>query len=124
MRTYSQLTQHKPNLPIKLKMIKPAATPEKAERVHCRVTPQNKAILKKAAALSGQDLTSFITAATVERAIEVIEKHERIVLSQKDAEFFLATLENPPEPSDKLKAAAAEYKRKYVTAPLHSDESI
>jgi uncharacterized protein (DUF1778 family) len=109
-------------------MVEPTVTqaspPEKAERVHCRVTPQHKSILKKAAALTGQDLTSFITAATVERAIEVIEKHERIVLSEKDAEFFLATLENPPEPSDKLKAAAAEYIKKHVTAPLRSDEPI
>lgn len=94
--------------------VKPTVASEKAERVHCRVTPQNKALLKKAAALAGQDLTSFITAATVERAIEVIENHERIVLSRKDAEIFLAALENPPEPSEKLKAAAAEYHRKYV----------
>ncbi len=97
-------------------------TPEKAERVHCRVTPQNKAILKKAAALSGQDLTSFITAATIERAMEVIKNHERIVLSKEDAKFFLETLENPPEPSDKLKAAAAEYIKNYVTAPTPANK--
>ena len=95
-----------------------AATREKAERVHCRVTPQNKAILKKAAALSGQDLTSFITDATVERAIKVIEQHERILLSRQDAEILLEALENPPEPSEALKTAAAKYKEKYKTEPM------
>ncbi|MEO0770882.1 MAG: DUF1778 domain-containing protein [Cyanobacteria bacterium J06649_4] len=94
------------------------ATREKAERVHCRVTPHNKALLKKAAALSGQDLTSFITAATVERAIEVIDKHERIVLSSRDAVSLLNALENPPEPSETLTAAATEYKATYKTQPV------
>ena len=100
------------------------ATSEKAERVHCRVTPQNKAILKKAAALSGQDLTSFITAATVERAIEVIEKHKRIMLSARDAEVLLEALENPPEPSEALKSAAARYKAKYKTEPLAEPNAL
>ena len=93
-------------------MVNPTPITEKAERVHCRVTPENKAILKKAAALTGQDLTSFITAATVERAIEVIEKYERIVLSKKDAQIFLEAIENPPEPSESLVAAAAKYSHK------------
>lgn len=87
---------------------------EKAERMHCRVTPQNKAILQKAAALMGQDLTSFITDATVNRALEVIEKHERLSLSNRDRDLFFAVLENPPEPSARLKAAAARYKSKHI----------
>ena len=89
---------------------------EKAERMHCRVTPQNKAILQKAAALTGQDLTSFVTDATVDRALEVIEKHERMSLSNRDRDLFFAALENPPEPSIKLKSAMAKYKRKHVAA--------
>ncbi len=60
--------------PIQLCKTMTAAPKGKIERVHCRVTAQNKAILKKAAALAGQDLTSFITDATVERAIEVIRR--------------------------------------------------
>ena len=58
-------------------------TTEKAERMPCRVTSQNKAILQKAAALTGQDLTSFVTDATIDRALEVIEKHERLSLSSR-----------------------------------------
>lgn len=90
---------------------------EKVERMHCRVTPQNKAILQKAAALTGQDLTSFVTDATVDRALEVIEKHERLSLSNRDRDLFFAALENPPEPSARLKSAAAKYKRKYLEEP-------
>jgi uncharacterized protein (DUF1778 family) len=96
-------------------MVMTAPTKEKAERVHCRVTPQNKAILQKAAALTGQDLTSFITDATVSRALEVIEQHERMSLSDRDRDLFFAALENPPEPSDNLKAAMAKYTGKYVS---------
>ena len=95
-------------------------TREKAERMHCRVTPQNKAILQKAAALTGQDLTSFVTDATVARAIEVIERHERLSLSDKDRDLFFAALENPPEPCENLKSAMAEYISKYKGAPSSS----
>lgn len=105
-----------------LEMTESTIKTEKAERVHCRVTPQNKAILKKAAALSGQDLTSFITAATLDRAAEVIEKHERIVLSEKDAEILWSALENPPEPSKTLKAAVAEYRSKYLEKVKGADQ--
>lgn len=97
-----------------------AATKEKVERVHCRVTTHNKAILKKAAALSGQDLTSFITDATVERAIEVIEKHERLSLSNRDSVIFIEAIDSPPVPSKKLRAAASKYKRKHATESEYS----
>ena len=93
-----------------------APTTEKAERMHCRVTPQNKAILQKAAALTGQDLTSFVTDATIDRALEVIEKHDRLSLSNKDRDLFFAALENPPEPSNRLRAAAVKYKAKHLNA--------
>ncbi len=41
---------------------------------------------------------------------------QRIVLSAKDAEILLEALENPPEPSEKLKAAAARYKNKLAAS--------
>ena len=98
-----------------------AETREKVERVHCRVTTQNKAILKKAAALTGQDLTSFVTDATVERAIEVIEKHERLSLSERDSMIFIEAIDNPPAPSQKLREAASKYKKKHV---IESEDSL
>jgi uncharacterized protein (DUF1778 family) len=41
------------------------------------------------------------------------EKAERISLSARDAEIFLAALEQPPEPSNRLKVAVAKYKADY-----------
>lgn len=74
------------------------AVERKTERIELRVTPSAKALIQRAAAVSG--LTAGELA--YEAAQRVIESHEVMRLSEADALMFFRALENPPEPSERL----------------------
>jgi len=74
--------------------------------IELRMTPEEKALLMQAAALSHLDMTSFVTRAVLTAAQEAIEQTGHIKLSERDMLFVLDLLENPPPPNAKLIAAA------------------
>lgn len=53
----------------------------KTARLELKTTEFAKDLIRRAAALSGQDMTSFIIACAVDKAEQVIERHRRIELS-------------------------------------------
>jgi uncharacterized protein (DUF1778 family) len=53
----------------------------KTARLELKTTDLAKEFIRKAAMLSGQDMTSFIIAAAFEKAETVMERHQRIELS-------------------------------------------
>jgi len=53
----------------------------KTARLELKTTDLAKEFIRKAALLSGQDMTSFIIAAAFEKAETVMERHQRIELS-------------------------------------------
>lgn len=59
-----------------------------------------------AAAYERLDLTSFIMRTMLPAAREVVDRAERIVLSERDSARVLELLENPPKPTPALMAAA------------------
>ena len=73
----------------------------KRERIELRVAGSTKQVIQRAMAVSG--LTAGELA--YEGARRVLDEHERMVLSSRDREVFLAALLNPPEPSKRLIAA-------------------
>ena len=79
----------------------------KTARMEQRTKPHVKAQIQQAAALLGVDETTFVTSVALERARETIEDHERTILSAKDRAVVHAALDNPAEPTDKLKEAMA-----------------
>lgn len=89
-------------------------TPESGyARLNCRVSIRIKRQAEEAAALLGQSITDFTEAALADKAQAVRERHERIVLSERDFERFVAAIENPPDPTEELKAAIADYRRRF-----------
>lgn len=42
-----------------------------------------------------------------------IESHKKLVLSDKDRDFFLYLRENPPEPNQALKSAMKRFQEQY-----------
>ena len=80
------------------------------DRLSCRIDPKIKQRAEEAATLLGQDLTAFTETALNEKAQAVIEREERIVLSERDFVRFVEALDNPKPVSAKLKEAAAQYK--------------
>ena len=84
----------------------PASAAPREERIELRATREEKRLLSSAAAHERLDLTSFIMRNVLPAAREVMDRAERIVLSERDSERVLALLENPPEPTPALMEAA------------------
>jgi uncharacterized protein (DUF1778 family) len=84
--------------------------PRTAVRSHCRVAlrirPADKARIMRAAALEHTNLTDFILRNTLRAAVEVIDRAERVVFSEKDNRLWLDLLDNPPTANAHLIAAA------------------
>lgn len=82
----------------------------KDARVTARVPQQVLDTLQHAAELTGATVNQFVVQAAMKEAEEVIERERFIAMTQRDAEFFCKTLDNPPPLNDRLKAAAARYR--------------
>lgn len=82
------------------------STAARADRIELRATKEEKRLLSAAAAYERLDVTSFIMRNVLPAARDVIDRAERIVLSERDTERVLELLENPPEPTPALMAAA------------------
>src|SRR5271169_6465587 len=84
------------------------------ERLGFRVDEPTKALIERAAELERRKLTDFCMTALTDAARRTIAEHETIVLSERDRAVFFDTLVNPRSPSDRLKRAFAEHKRRVV----------
>lgn len=83
----------------------------KIERLEARVSKEQKELFQRAADIQGRTLTDFVISSVAEAAKRAIQEHEMMTLSVRDSEVFVEALLNPPEPSDKLRAAAQRYKQ-------------
>jgi uncharacterized protein (DUF1778 family) len=79
--------------------------------MHFRLDPRIKERVSRAAAITGQGLTDFAVSALSERADEVLERYESVLLNDKDYQFFLNALDRARKPSSQSRAAAARYRR-------------
>jgi len=86
-----------------------------SERMNFRIKPRIKATIQKAAALSGVDDSVFTMNAAYKSAMETIAAHERTTLQPVDHAAFFSALDNPPAPTDKLRAAFDRHKTTVVS---------
>ena len=84
----------------------------RTERTEARLLPEQKKRIERAASLKGLSVSDFIVQHADEAAIKTIESHTAWVLSEKDMEFFVRILLNPPEPNARMKAAVKRYKER------------
>ena len=87
------------------------------DRINCRVSPAIKQRAEEAAHLLGQSITSFTEAALAEKAQQVLDWHERIVLSERDFERFVQIITNAPPPTPALVNAMREYEAQRDAQP-------
>ena len=78
----------------------------RGDRIELRVTKEEKQLLATAAAYERLDVTGFIMRQVLPAARAVVDRAERITLSERDAARVLKLLENPPRPTTALRAAA------------------
>lgn len=79
-------------------------------RFDARLPKQQKDFFEYAAKLGGfRSLTEFILSSVQEKAENIVEKHDKILASERDREIFFNALINPPEPNEALRNAALFY---------------
>jgi uncharacterized protein (DUF1778 family) len=84
----------------------PATREPREGRIELRATKEEKQLLARAAAYERLDVTGFIMRNVLPAARDVVDRAERIVLSERDTVRVLELLENPPKPTPTLIAAA------------------
>ena len=88
-----------------------ADTEGRAARLEARITPRQKALLQRAASLSGRTLSEFVVASAQEAAAKVIQDHAAIRLTREEQMAFVRSLLKPPAPIARLRKAVAKYKQ-------------
>jgi uncharacterized protein (DUF1778 family) len=87
---------------------------QRRERLEARLSPEQKALLERAAALEGRSLTDFVVSSAQSAALETIQRYEVIELTAEDSLAFAKALMNPSPPNEALRAAARRH-RELVT---------
>ncbi|KAB2872800.1 MAG: DUF1778 domain-containing protein [Burkholderiaceae bacterium] len=87
------------------------ATKTRAARLEARMTTDQKALLQRAAALSGRTLSEFVLASAQEAAAKIVQEHETIRLSRSEQVAFVTALLQPGAPNARLRKAAAKYRQ-------------
>ena len=91
---------------------KPARRPLKAGRLEARVTPQQKQLIARAAALRGSSVTDFIVASAQKAAAETIKDFEILSLYGEARELFVNAVLHPPAPNEAARKAARRYRER------------
>ena len=84
----------------------------RSARLEARISLDQKAMLQRAAELSGRSVSEFVIASAQEAAAKLIQAHETIQLSNSEQMAFVAALLNPPEPGPRLRQAAQRYRER------------
>ena len=79
-------------------------------RLEARISSEQKALFQQAALLTSRKLSEFVVASAQEAATRIIAEHETIRLSREEQIRFVSALLNPPEPPDRLRQAAQQYR--------------
>jgi uncharacterized protein (DUF1778 family) len=84
----------------------------KSDRVEARLSSDQRDRIGRAAAYTGESLSTFIVSAAVQRAEDVIAEHSSTVVPSEYFDQLLAALDEPPEASPRLAAAARRARRR------------
>lgn len=84
------------------------ASKARDSRLELRLASDEKAIIERAAALSGSNTTDFVRSTMLTAAKEAVRMHEVIELTAEGSRVFVEALIDPPEPNEHLRALARE----------------
>ncbi len=82
-------------------------------RFDARLTSEQKQLFKQAAELMGyKSLSEFVVQTTQAAALQIIEKHQQILASEKDKSVFFNAMVKPPLPNKTLRSGLQRYQDK------------
>lgn len=73
------------------------ATGTRSRRIDVRVTDEQDAVIREAAAASGQTVSAFLLSAAERRARSVLDERRHVVMSARAFSAFAAALDEPGE---------------------------
>lgn len=82
----------------------------RGERLEARITPEQKALIQRAAELEGRSVTDYVIASVQDAARRTLDTHETIVLSAADSRAFVDALLDPPPVNARLKESVRRYR--------------
>jgi len=77
----------------------------KTERLSVRIDKDRKETIRKAANILGSGMSDFVVQTAIQKAMDIIEQHNKIVISENDFKAFSEAIQNPGEPNEALKEA-------------------
>jgi uncharacterized protein (DUF1778 family) len=80
-------------------------------RFDARLNADQKRLIQRAADLEGRSVTDFVLQSAEEAALRTIERRVSLRATLRDMEFFLNAIENPREPSPRMRKAFGEYRK-------------
>jgi uncharacterized protein (DUF1778 family) len=83
----------------------------KTKRIEFRVEPEKEQRIRKAAELADETLSSFVVAAALDRADELMAKASATVVPAAFFDALWAALDEPPQPSAGLLRVATRSRR-------------
>jgi uncharacterized protein (DUF1778 family) len=89
--------------------------PRRSDRLVARITPEDKSLLARAAALEGSSLASFVVSHIRDAAQEVIRRHDSIQLNEAQSRRFVEALLAPPSKPTKRFTKALKLYQETVT---------
>ncbi len=84
----------------------------RSARLGFRVDNRTKKLVERAAALERRSLTDFCLTVLLDATRETIQRHETLVLSERDREVFFDTLVHPPKLNGRLRRALREAEKR------------
>jgi uncharacterized protein (DUF1778 family) len=78
------------------------------------LTDDQRTLLETAAAVSGQPAAAFAASAVLETARRTVDGRRGIRLSNRDRDYFLSLVDNPPEPGSRLVRAAEQHRENVI----------
>jgi uncharacterized protein (DUF1778 family) len=85
--------------------------PIRQARIEARISPRQKRLFERAAAIEGVTLTDFAISSMQRAATRALQEHTTIELSERSQRTFVEAIMNPPEPNAALRAAARAYSK-------------
>ena len=84
------------------------ASTTRDSRLELRLASDKRAIIERAAALSGSNTTDFVRSTMLTAARETVRMHEVIKLTADGSRVFVEAIIDPPEPNEHLRTLARE----------------
>ena len=89
---------------------------QKRERLVARVSAEDKAIIRQAAAIAGQSVGSFMLAEARKAAVQTLEMRQRILLNAAQSRRLVDALLAPPRPpTERMKRALKLYRKTVIS---------